>query len=226
MNYYYKLDTSNVAGNVHIRHMTKIGSAGTYSQTAENTIPIASLPNDSTYSGDSQYGTIVGSNLSYVSYANTETVKTAQSVHLTSTTKDAFITFYYQKNANFTGDFDITPSKLPFKDPFKFHPKDFILNGCTYQYHYYKIEKDGITWTSPNYWSQTADASFDFNGTYPKVLGVGVQNVSMKIVTSCGTSDWIGPKPLEMTGPSNNNPPIFEIGFVMEQCPNDCAASG
>ena len=218
LNYYYKLDTSNVAGNVHIRHMTKIGSAGAYSQAAENTIPIASLPNDSTYSGDSQYGTIVSSNLSYVSYVNTLTVKTAQSVHLTSTTKDAFITFYYQKNVDFTGDFDITPSKLPFKDPFKFHPKDFVLNGCTYQYHYYKIEKDGITWTSPNVYGQTSDTSFTFS-TYPKLLGVGIQYVSMKIVTSCGTSDWIGPKPLEMTGPSNNNPPIFEIGFVDEATP-------
>lgn len=131
-------------------------------------------------------------------------------------TDTVYLYHYYKAKpgpSNFTGDFDVTPGKIAYKDPFKFHPKDFKLNGCTYTSHLWKIERDGLVWTSSTMTNQYGDTSFTYPG-YPSLLGIGVQNVYMKITTSCGESPWIGPKTLEITGPANNHPPTFQIGFV------------
>ncbi len=127
-----------------------------------------------------------------------------------------------------TGDFDVLPNTITFRDPFKFQPKNFQLQGCTYQYHYYKIERNGLSWTSPNVYGQTTATSFT-RSTYPSVIGVGTHDVYMRIVTSCGTTNWIGPKPLEVTSPTTNRPPQFQIAWVhpnAETVPVDTAAEG
>ncbi|MFD0674096.1 hypothetical protein [Cohnella sp. GCM10027633] len=71
-----------------------------------------------------------------------------------------------------------------------------------------------MTWTSTAITGQTTISSYSFN-SYPYVIGVGSHNVSMKIKTSnCGESGWIGPKSLEVSGPTDNSPPTGKIGFV------------
>ncbi|QHW33400.1 hypothetical protein GZH47_23125 [Paenibacillus rhizovicinus] len=215
INYYYDI---NMAGKVNIRHMVRSGPTGTYTQQQEQVIPIASLPFSASYSPDSKYGVSKGSNLSYVSFSNTETTKMSQSVSLTPSLTGAYITFYYEMPVDFTGDFDVIDPKIPYKTTFKLHPKNFYLNGCTYISHTWRFSRDGFDWTSSPQTSQSADMTFTY-ANYPSVLGVGTQLVYLKITTSCGDSSWIGPKTLEMTGPANNHPPEFQIAFVSPSNP-------
>ncbi|AJY73652.1 hypothetical protein VN24_02180 [Paenibacillus beijingensis] len=119
--------------------------------------------------------------------------------------------------SDFTGDFDIVPSTIEYGQSFTLHPKDFNLNGCTYQYHIYKFERGGVENQTQAY-SSISDTSFS-RSDYPTVVGVGSHNVYLKIATSCGTTDWIGPKQLEVNGPSNNHPPQFQIAFVKRSEP-------
>ncbi|MFD2613775.1 CARDB domain-containing protein [Paenibacillus gansuensis] len=111
----------------------------------------------------------------------------------------------------FSADFDIIPDTIAWRQPFTLHPKDFQLNGCSYVSHKYKIERNG-TYLSPVYQNQ-GDTTFSF-GSYPWNIGVGYHSISMKMMTSCGETDWIGPRNLTVTSPATNNPPQFQIGFV------------
>ncbi|QHW35427.1 hypothetical protein GZH47_31505 (plasmid) [Paenibacillus rhizovicinus] len=127
-----------------------------------------------------------------------------------------YLYYYYDadtSSGDFTGDFDVTPGSIAYKDPFRFHPKNFVLNGCSYISHKWKIERDGLSWTSSTMTSYFSDTAFTYPG-YPSLVGIGSQNVYMMITTSCGDSPWIGPKPLNISGPANNHPPTFKIGFV------------
>lgn len=210
--YYYDVDKSATAGEINIRHMTRSGPTGTYTLAKQQTIPVASLPFNSSYSSDGTYGNVQGSNLSYVAYSNTVTPSTSQTVSLTAMLSKAYLTFFYEQPQSFTGDFDVLPDTLPYKASFTLHPKNFQLNGCTYLSHAFKIERNG-QWTGAPVYGQTTDSVYGF-GSYPWVIGVGTHQVSMRIATSCGISDWIGPKPLHVTGPTVNRPPTFQIGFV------------
>ncbi|WP_236345403.1 CARDB domain-containing protein [Paenibacillus plantiphilus] len=117
----------------------------------------------------------------------------------------------------FTGDFDIDPNKINYRDSFTLIPKDFLMNGCTYQSHSFKIER-GITWTGPEVYGHTKDSTFT-HSTYPSIIGVGSHNVYMTIKTSCGEK-VVGPKPLVVQAPdSDNNPPQFQIAFVRPEEP-------
>ncbi|MBW7453498.1 hypothetical protein ACFOLF_27660 [Paenibacillus sepulcri] len=150
--------------------------------------------------------------MSYVSYSNTVTPKTGSAqVSLTSTQTKAYVSFFYQKSQSITGDFDVIPTTISYRDSFTLHPRDFELQGCTYISHSFKIER-GITWIGPDVYGQTTDSVYTYS-TYPSIIGVGTHNVSMKIKTSCG-EQWVGPKTLTVTGPSLNNPPEFTIAFV------------
>ncbi len=119
---------------------------------------------------------------------------------------------------SFTGDFDIVPPTINYRDSFTFRPKNFVLNGCTYRSHSYKIERNGMSYQTNPVFGQTTDTSYS-QGTYPWVIGVGYHNVYLKIRTSCGESEWIGPKPLTVSSPAENNPPSFRIGFVFPNAP-------
>ncbi|WP_188988608.1 CARDB domain-containing protein [Paenibacillus nasutitermitis] len=112
---------------------------------------------------------------------------------------------------NFTGDFDVLPGTISYRDSFTLHPKDFQLQGCTYISHSFKIQR-GLTWIGPDVVGQAKDSTYTYN-TYPSIIGVGTHQVSMKITTSCGEK-WVGPKTLTVTGPAQNNPPQFQIAFV------------
>lgn len=209
--FYYE---KNTAGQIQVRHMVREGAKGTFVQAKLTSEDVTTLPYGKGYGYDSQYGNFLGSNTSYVAFSDLQTALTSQSVYLTATTNSkAFVSFFYEKPAKFTGDFDVHPPSIAYKDSFKLHPHDFNLNGCAYQSHYYKIEHDGITWQSSAIHGMNADSNFTYS-SYPWNIGIGSHDVSMKIVTDCGTSDWIGPKTLDVSGPAINNPPEFMIGFV------------
>ncbi|MBM7566728.1 hypothetical protein [Paenibacillus sacheonensis] len=212
LNYYYDVDSTASPGEINLRHMVRAGPTGVYTLAKQQTVPIAALPSSASYGYDADYGNFIGSNLSYLSYSGTVTPKTSQSVTVNAATPKAYVSFFYEKPISFTGDFDVLPNTLPYKASFALHLKNFQLNGCIYQSHTFKIERGG-TWTGSPVTSQTTDSTYTY-GSYPWVIGVGIHNVYMQIVTSCGTSDWIGPKPLTVTGPTVNNPPTFSIGFV------------
>ncbi|AZN42800.1 hypothetical protein [Paenibacillus albus] len=209
--FYYE---KSIAGQVQIRHMVREGPTGAYKQAKLTVEDVSSLPFNKPYGYDDQYGNFKGSNLSYVGFSDLQTGLTSQSVYLSPTgNSKGFVSFFYEKPAKFTGDFDVLPPIISFKDSFKLHPKDFQLNGCVYQSHYYKIEHDGTTWQSSNISGMTTDSNYPYS-SYPWNIGIGSHDVSMKIVTDCGTSDWIGPKSLDISGPAINNPPEFQIGYV------------
>lgn len=122
-----------------------------------------------------------------------------------------------------TGDFDILPSNtITYRDSFTLRPKNFVIpSGCTYQYHEYRIQKDGFTWTSPRVTGQTADTSYTY-ASYPPNVGVGSNYIQIRITAVCGTnqqvvdSGWTAGKYLYITSPANNRPPQFSAGFFKE----------
>ncbi|MBB3069431.1 hypothetical protein FHS14_002421 [Paenibacillus baekrokdamisoli] len=216
--YLYQIyDPVGEIGEVNIRHMVRTGTTGTFAQRGEDKKSVP-LPHTYTYSPDAIYGTVVGKSISFTSYSNTVGSGASAYVSLTSAGKKVYITFFYEEVGNFTGDFDVLPNKIPYKNSFSLHPRDFQMNGCTYQGHYFRIDRAGSSWEGNLVTSQTTDSNFSFS-SYPWVIGVGVHDVYMKIKTSCGVSNWIGPKPLTVTGPTNNNPPNFDIGFVRPSQP-------
>ena len=120
-----------------------------------------------------------------------------------------------------TGDFDILPSNtIKWRDPFQLMPKNFqIPDECTYQYHQFRIERDGMTWTSTKYTIASASASFTYS-SYPYVIGVGDHTVEIKISALCPVvgvveSDWIAAKTLTVISSGRNLPPVFEVGWTI-----------
>ena len=114
---------------------------------------------------------------------------------------------------SFTGDFDVQPSVIHYRDSFQLVPKNFVLNGCAYQSHRYRMERGGVTWVSGPVLGQNTVSSFT-RTNYPYVLGIGTHEVYMQITTDCGTSEWIGPKTLIVQGPAQNSPPVFQLAWV------------
>lgn len=214
--YVYDVDPNANKGHTHVRHMVRSSPTGAYVQAAESTTAVV-LPYTHTHQADSNsYGTVIGRSVSYTGYSNTITATSSAYVYLdgTTTTKDVYITFFYEKTKSITGDFEIIPDHIAYRDSFALRPTNVQLNGCTYQGHQWKIERNGMVYTSPIIKNQKADTNFDFS-QYPSVLSVGTHQVYMKIITTdCGDSNWIGPKLLEVTGPAANHPPQFKIAWV------------
>ena len=114
---------------------------------------------------------------------------------------------------SFTGDFDVLPPEIEFRQPFQLKPKNFAFAGCTYDSHRYKIERDGSTyrtaWTS----GQNQSHSYTYS-TYPSIIGIGTHVITLEIRTKdCGSAETAA-HTLVVNGPTNNRPPEFEIGFV------------
>lgn len=109
-----------------------------------------------------------------------------------------------------SGDFDIVPAEITFRDPFKLVPKDIEVGlGCTYQYHVFE-KVTGTSWTSG--YQTSAQMSFTYPD-YPGNLSTGTTQFRMKVVSSCGESDWVT-KPLVVNPPAGTNlPPVFEAGW-------------
>ena len=118
---------------------------------------------------------------------------------------------------NVTGDFDILPSStLSWRDSFSLKPKNFVIpSPCVYKYHEYRIEKNGITWTSDRITSQSTTTSFSYT-TYPFNLGIGYNYIQIKVTADCADSGWTAGKNVNFTSPSNNQPPQFNAGFFKE----------
>ncbi|UVI28662.1 hypothetical protein [Paenibacillus spongiae] len=219
--YYDPKPPSPTDGVIKVRHMVKAADFGSYVQMGQQDVIVSPLPGTKTVTADTSYGKIIGSHMSYTAFVNGEyTVNSSsQTASLNSTRKTAYVMFYYQGstegggNPNISGDFDVVPPKINYGDPFKLVPKNITVEGCTYQYHYFMISRDGIDSYSGNIYGMTTDASYT-KSNYPYALGIGVHDVKMKIVTNCGESAWIGPKPLEVIGSPDNQPPQFQIGFV------------
>lgn len=113
-----------------------------------------------------------------------ETVETNNSISRTFTPAAYLI----------TGDFDILPSDtIEYRDSFTLKPKDFdIPSACTYEYHQYRFEKDGSSWTSPRINGQAAETSYSYSD-YPPGLGVGSNQIEIKITVRCGSSGTVVP---------------------------------
>ncbi|QKS46816.1 hypothetical protein HUB94_20245 (plasmid) [Paenibacillus cellulosilyticus] len=219
LDYVYDIDQSANMGIIHVRHMVRTGPTGTYTKANEESVVVPNLTDAATtktLSANTTYGTYQGRSSSK-SGGYSDSIITiggsAVTVSLTKSSSEAWVSFYYEKTADFTADFDVTPASIKYRESFKLHPKDWELNGCTYVGHYYKIERDGSTWTSSMISGMTTDSTYSYS-SYPWNIGVGVHEIYMKVVTSCGTSNWIGPKTLTVTDDSNNDPPEFQLGFV------------
>lgn len=215
INFYY--DKPAAEGTVNIRHMVRTGANGAFAQAGGSSETLA-VPSTKTYLADGSYGTIVGKSLSYSSYSNTPSSGSSVSVHVTAAQTTAYVTFFYERAPTLTGDFDVLPGTINFRESFTLRPKNFQLGACTYLSHRYKIERSGI-YTSPAVSGKYSDTTYSY-GSYPWNIGVGTHMISLQIATSCGTSSWIGPKTLTVNSPSTNSPPQFKIGFVDPANPN------
>ncbi|SDS23604.1 hypothetical protein SAMN05444162_1040 [Paenibacillaceae bacterium GAS479] len=213
---YYKRSSGSgdpTAGEVNIRHMVRIGPNGIYENRYEDSQAVAPLPYTKSYASEPSYGKILGSSLSYSSYDNSPTSNTTQQVNLTIAQSKAYITFFYEEPPkSFTGDFDVIKPKIAYRETFSLKPKNIILNQCLYVSHKWQIKQGMFTYTSPDQNNYTEETTYPFS-KWPSVLGIGSFQVFMILKTSCGEIT-VGPKPLEINGPSSNKPPILHIGFV------------
>lgn len=119
-----------------------------------------------------------------------------------------------------TGDFDIIPNQIEFRDSFAIKPKNFVIPAeCTYQNHRYVIRRDGDSSLSDYVTSKTQTTSYAYSN-YPNVISVGMHEVAIKITAICAgqtiETDWEKPKSLIVTGLSDNSPPVFTAGFFEE----------
>lgn len=201
---------------INVRHIVRTGPTGSYQRAAENIIPQnKALPYSQVLNAEAAYGKVVGSNVYYNGYGGT-VVQSGQSItaSLTKTQKTAYVTFMYEKEEpKFTGDFDIVPGTINYRESFSFVPKNFVMNGCVYQSHRYKIERDGTFTSAVQTGGQSQSTSYSY-ANYPWIIGVGTHIVSINIKTDCGETGWINPKPLVVNDMAGNNPPQFQIGFV------------
>ncbi|HZG56303.1 PKD domain-containing protein, partial [Paenibacillus sp.] len=112
--------------------------------------------------------------------------------------------------ANITGDFDITPTTINYRDSFSLKPKNIVgTNGCTYTSHQFRIEGKGVLTPVTG---QNTTSTYT-HGNYPYGIGVGSHQISMKVNGTCGDSGWLGPKTLTILGPADNDPPYFKLGW-------------
>lgn len=124
-----------------------------------------------------------------------------------------------------TGDFDVIPSTIQYRDSFTLRPKNIRVQGCVYRQHQFKFERGGLVGYSNLVRSPTQDLVMTYNDYMNMpVIAAGTHNVYMEIQATCGgqtESVWVGPKLLTVTEPPNNNPPFMKIGWFRE---NDTSA--
>ncbi len=222
--YYSKLEEPPPpgSGEIKIRHMNRVGSTGAYTLAGEESETVARVPATRTATAKASYGDIQGYSLSFTGYSNTVTNSTdnTRAVSLTTTNKTAYVTFFYNKPDNsgrYTVDFKIDPSSISYRDSFSFTPK-ITVSGCTYISHKYRIERDGSRVVTSAVQGMSTVSNYTYS-TYPWIIGIGTHQVYVQLTTSCGISEWVGPKTLEVAGPKNNRPPVFQAAFVYPFAP-------
>lgn len=112
------------------------------------------------------------------------------------------------------GKFNLTPSTIKYREPFTLTPRDFeIPAGCTYNGHFYKIERpNGDWWITPKVVGETTPSTHSYPA-YRDYILVGENKITLKITTNCGDTDWIDEKPLNVIEDPNNEPPVFTAGW-------------
>jgi hypothetical protein len=208
----------NERSTINVRHIVRTGPTGSYTTAAQSVIPFnKALPfSEPVEAGD--YGKLLGSNTNYIGFGSTLIQNTAPKINVTlsktNNQTNAYVTFMYEKEApKFTGDFDIVPSTIDYRESFSFVPKNFQMNACVYQSHKYKIERGGTFVSETQTGGQNQKTSYSYS-KYPWNIGVGTHTVSINIKTSCGETGWINPKPLTVNDMADNSPPRFKVGFV------------
>ncbi|MBJ6363023.1 hypothetical protein ACFOQM_17510 [Paenibacillus sp. GCM10012307] len=195
--------------------MVRTSPTGSYSLADESSEVVGTLPATRTITANTTYGTVQGYNVDYSTYKNTVNSGSLASVSLSTANKTAFVSFFYEKTNNsgkYTSDFWINPGTIEFRETFHFIPQ-ISVSGCTYYSHRYRIVRGSSSVvTNPVYGINTT-STFSYD-KYPSVIAAGTHNVYIEVTTSCGTSEWVGPKQLVVSSPKNNRPPVFQIGFV------------
>lgn len=144
---------------------TNTGSTPLYSQSFTGT-----SPNTTFYAKVKAYD----SNLGKYAYAYAQ-------VQVKSTPANACV---------ITGDFDVIPGSINYRETFSFKPKNISVSGGSYSYHEYKIEINGQSWTSPKIYGKDTTSTYNYNN-YPWIITIGRHEVSMRVTASCGQSEWI-----------------------------------
>lgn len=112
-----------------------------------------------------------------------------------------------------TADFDILPSpSLKWRDSFTLRPKNINTGSCVYKGHDYKLV-NGFASYSPVATSKTQDSTFNYS-TYPISIAPGANDISIRVKTSCGDSDWMANKTLDLEPPRDNSPPDFKLAWM------------
>jgi len=113
-------------------------------------------------------------------------------------------------------DFNIwkTPS-IQYGENNTFQPQIRITGSkdgaaCTLKTVTWKVSQGSIQYEE----TLTNAYAVGFSGPpYPKGMGGGTVNVTMTVLTTCGTTKTVGPKSFDIIVPSNNRPPVFEPGW-------------
>lgn len=212
----YDDDMPNIEeSEVKVRHMVRSSPSGAFIKKNEDTFTYNEiLPHTKSFEAEGSFGNLLGHSLSYTGYDASFTGGSTVEATLTKTNKIAYVSFYYEQSLPlFTGDFDIVPNVINYRDTFELVPRDFVMDGCTYISHRYRIERNGSASGTDSVSGQTKSSVFPY-AKYPYVIGVGEHTVSIKIKTNCGESEWMAHKILTVNDIEGNNPPIFEAGWV------------
>ncbi|MCP1312076.1 PKD domain-containing protein [Paenibacillus tyrfis] len=127
--------------------------------------------------------------------------------------------FDFPVDVGIDGDFRIIPGQtIKIRDNFELEPINFkIPPGCTYTGHSYRFIYQGQYWKTNRVNGQTVHSQFPYPNGRPFYFGEGVNNIAIKIETSCGETDWIKEKPLTVLPDPNNRPPYFKAGWFYNQ---------
>jgi len=114
-----------------------------------------------------------------------------------------------------SGDLDVTPTEIEYRDPWSVTPRDITTDGsCIYYNHSFRYVNDlGVAVETGAISGKTTGRSYTYS-TYPTNFKTGDYQVYMKIKGSCGETGWIGPKILTVNPIADNDPPEFEVGWV------------
>lgn len=119
-----------------------------------------------------------------------------------------------------TGDFEIKSrgiitDSIVWYESFDLEPRNINVENARYVSHSFQIERNGEYHYGSSKYSRTVSDNYTY-ASYPGLIhrhGAGTYNISMQIVTDKGDSGWIATKPLTITTPDNNLPPVFNAGF-------------
>ncbi|ULL17940.1 hypothetical protein DVH26_27835 [Paenibacillus sp. H1-7] len=131
------------------------------------------------------------------------------------------------------GDFRIAKSTIYFTESNTMVPEGIDVtggNGCTYVSHSFSFAQ-GSNRFYPNDTLSPADKVYflDYDSgfkTYGGGIGKGTVSVKMKINTSCGVSEEVGPKTFQIIDDPNNKPPYLEIAWYYNGIETDTVTEG